>query len=375
MTGNVETSERNLTTVFGLPFDNVSIQDSVSLIETSIAQRGRCVLSTPNLNFVIQAHQSKDFYLSVLESNLVVADGMPIIWVAKILGLPLSGRVAGSCLFEALGRKRRSRPIRVFFFGGQDNAAEQAANNLKNVSVGMEACGFHNPGMGSVESMSDMETIDTINRADADFLVVALGAKKGQQWIMHNRARLKVPVISHLGAVINFVAGGIRRAPPSWQKYGVEWLWRIAQEPQLVRRYLIDGLHFTYLLCCKVVPLAIYQRVLGLAAADKAALKVSTNQIDNCLELRITGSAVASNSRLLKDNCEKALHRPCTILKHVRIDCSGLDYIDSAALAVLLMFKLRLCQQGLSLTLFDLSPRIVTLLSLHGVQGFLLDGR
>ena len=84
----------------------------------------------------------------------------------------------------------------------------------------MIACGALNPGMGTVESMSDKAIIDQINAAEPDFLVVALGAKKGQQWIMQNREQLNVSVISHLGAVVNFVGDNIQRAPLRWQKTG-----------------------------------------------------------------------------------------------------------------------------------------------------------
>ena len=108
--------------------------------------------------------------------------------------------------------------------------------------------------MGTVESMSDKAIIDQINAAEPDFLVVALGAKKGQQWIMKNREQLNVSVISHLGAVVNFVGDNVQRAPLRWQKMGLEWVWRILQEPLLWKRYLVDGLWFLRLMITRVFP-------------------------------------------------------------------------------------------------------------------------
>ncbi|MCD8512378.1 MAG: WecB/TagA/CpsF family glycosyltransferase, partial [Nitrincola sp.] len=100
---------------------------------------------------------------------------------------------------------------------------------------------LHDPGRGDVASMSTPEIIEKINLSQADFLVVSLGAKKGQAWILHNLDKIQVPVVSHLGAVVNFVAGTVKRAPKVWQKLGLEWLWRIVEEPYLWKRYASDG--------------------------------------------------------------------------------------------------------------------------------------
>jgi N-acetylglucosaminyldiphosphoundecaprenol N-acetyl-beta-D-mannosaminyltransferase len=264
-------------------------------------------------------------------------------------------------------------PLRIFFFGGEGDAAEQAAANIQSISTGMEACGFLNPGMGSIESMSSEEITQQINDSQADFLLVALGAKKGQQWIMHNREKLNVPVISHLGAVVNFVAGNIDRAPDRWQKMGLEWLWRIVQEPGLFKRYFYDGGYFLYLLLSKVFPLVIYQYVLNKMPRVGPSIQITSDLIDNCLELGLQGSATRQNNRLLKTSCQKALDEPCTILKHVRINCAQLDYFDSAALGTLLLFKASLLEKGQTLSFYNVDTRIERLMSLHMVRDYLLN--
>ena len=369
---------REVAAVLGLPFDCLSMGEAVAKIEESITTRNRCFLSTPNLNFAVQARKDPAFYNSVLNSDMVVADGMPIVWVARLLGIPLKQRVAGSSLFEALANPAaenlpRKTPLRIFFFGGEGNAAEQAAANIQGFSTGMKACGFLNPGMGSIESMSSAEITQQINDSQADFLLVALGAKKGQQWIMHNRDKLNVPVISHLGAVINFVAGNIDRAPDRWQKMGLEWLWRIVQEPGLFKRYFYDGGYFLYLLLSKVLPLAIYQRVLKKMPGVGPSLQITSDLIDNCLDLGLQGSAISQNNRLLKTSCQRALDEPCTILKHVRINCAQLDYFDSAALGTLLLFKASLLGKGQTLRFYNVDTRIERLMSLHMVRDYLLN--
>ncbi len=89
---------------------------------------------------------------------------------------------------------------------------------------------------------------------------MALGAQKGQAWIMRNRAKLTVPVVSHLGATLNFLAGTVKRAPVAVRKFGLEWLWRIKEEPKLAPRYLSDGRQLSWLLLTRVLPLSLWLR-------------------------------------------------------------------------------------------------------------------
>ncbi|MGB6100040.1 MAG: WecB/TagA/CpsF family glycosyltransferase [Comamonas sp.] len=232
-------------TVAGLPFDAVDTAGAVQRVCTAMARQQRLFLSTPNLNFVVAAQSDAAFRASVLASDLSVADGMPVLWLARLQGTPLPERVAGSTLFEHLrageGQALLGRPIKVYFFGGPPGVAQKACDALNAEGRHMRGVGAHSPGFGTVEEMSAPAVIDAINASGADFLVVALGARKGQAWIMHNLDQLSVPVVSHLGAVVNFVAGTVERAPMAWQRWGLEWLWRIRQEPALYRRYVADG--------------------------------------------------------------------------------------------------------------------------------------
>lgn len=229
--------------LLGLPFDAVTLDQACDRVYAAIDSRSRCFISTPNLNFVINAAKDPEFARSVWLSDLNLADGMPLIWVARWLKIPLPERVAGSTLFDALVQgATEKRPLKVFFFGGDPGVAETAAKVMNSQPGHYCCCGHLEPGRGSVESMSTDAIIEQINASDANFLVVSLGAKKGQAWILRNLAKLEVPVVSHLGAVVNFVAGSVKRAPVVWQKLGLEWLWRIVEEPHLWRRYLGDAM-------------------------------------------------------------------------------------------------------------------------------------
>lgn len=254
------TSNRELHWILGLPFDAISLAEAVQTVRNAARRRTPLFISTPNLNFLIASQKDPAFRDSVIHSDLSLADGMPILWLAELLKVPIRERVAGSTLFEQLRYsplRPEERPLRVYFFGGPDGVAEKAANAINQDSSSMQCVGYCSPGFGSLDDISTPELLVHINASQADFVVVSLGAKKGQAWIERNRKHLQAPIISHLGAVVNFVAGNVQRAPTWMQRVGLEWVWRIKEEPSLWKRYLNDGLSLLYLTITQVVPAAL----------------------------------------------------------------------------------------------------------------------
>ncbi|MFM2276143.1 MAG: hypothetical protein RL211_2015 [Pseudomonadota bacterium] len=339
---------RNVHCIMGLPFDAMDIAQAEHKVRAAIANRSRCFFSTPNLNFLMACRHDTAFRQSVLASDMVLADGMPIVWLARLLGIPVRQRVAGSTLFEALRRSRVSpeQPqIKVFFFGGPDGVAEAASNAINADSKGgMQCVGFLSPGFGTVEDMSAPPILEAINNSGADMLVVSLGARKGQAWITHNLTSLNVPVISHLGAVVNFVAGTVQRAPTVFQCLGLEWLWRIKEEPQLWRRYFDDGLGFARLLATDILPLmwrrsALASPALTAQAANRqlpATAQVSQTTGSPGCEVTLAGALTQDTMQPLRDALGEVTAMKCT---DVAIDMTEVTQIDSAFLGTLLLLK------------------------------------
>ncbi|MGD0959165.1 MAG: WecB/TagA/CpsF family glycosyltransferase [Methylomonas sp.] len=290
---------RNVHCILGLPFDAVSMSDTLDYIRYSAKNNKPCFISTPNLNFLIASQNDPDFRNSVFNSDLSIADGMPVIWVARILGLPLFERVAGSNLYEKLS-EQNLMPLKAFFFGGDDGVAERACQRQNSGAQGIIAVGYEAPGFGSVEDMSTDQTIKKINASDADFIVVALGAKKGQAWIERNRSKLKAPIISHLGAVVNFVAGNVKRAPHWLQRFGLEWLWRIYQEPKLWIRYTRDGARFCRLMFTKVFPYALWKIRNKKLLESSEPILVDCEDTDKGVRIIIKGICVNNSIEPLK---------------------------------------------------------------------------
>src|SRR5882724_23797 len=140
--------------ILGLPFDAVNTSEVMHRIWTA-SDSSRCFLSTPNLNFLIASQKNAAFRDSILRSDLSIADGMPLVWIASLLGIPIRERVAGSDVFEALSNGAGAQ-IKVYFFGGADGVAKQASDRLNALAQSNLRCvGYASPGFGSIEQMSD----------------------------------------------------------------------------------------------------------------------------------------------------------------------------------------------------------------------------
>ncbi|WP_319409027.1 WecB/TagA/CpsF family glycosyltransferase [uncultured Desulfosarcina sp.] len=219
------------------------MEETKQLIRNRAGEKRSLVMSTINVNWVVEASRNPSFRQAILNSDIVVLDGKPLLWLSKRKGHPIKEVVAGSSLIqELLVDKNTKNPLTIFLFGGEGDIAQQAMDRINSIHGGFRAVGALNPGYGSVEKMCSDEIIDAINQTEPDILLVALGAKKGTQWIEHNRQRLNAGVVSHLGATINFMAGTVQRAPFLMRKLSMEWVWRIFQEPKLFSRYAGDGL-------------------------------------------------------------------------------------------------------------------------------------
>jgi N-acetylglucosaminyldiphosphoundecaprenol N-acetyl-beta-D-mannosaminyltransferase len=362
-----------LHTFLGLPFDLVTVDETCRKVIDAVASQQRLFLTTPNVNFVVACSRNAAFRNSVIDSDWVVVDGMPLVWLGRWLGLPVPERVAGSSVFERLqctppaaGKQK----LRVYFFGGPPGAAGDAADKINAHTEGMVCVGHASPGFGTVESISAPELIDQINAVQADFLVVALGAEKGQAWIQRNRDRLNVPVISHLGAVVNFAAGGLRRAPSGWQRAGLEWLWRIKEEPSLWRRYAKDGWDLCRLILTQVVPCKWHMVVshFNRGNEDKAGILVSREK--QRVSIHLHGAWQYQKSDFLKARLALIIDE----MLPVHLDFSKLTDIDAKIFGDIFMLLKHRRSQGKGLSIDPVPPQVRRLFSHYGVE-YLVDDR
>ena len=340
-------------------------------IELAVKNRLPFVISTPNLNFLVNSLTDAAFRETLLKSDLCPTDGAPIVWIARLMGIPIKRRIAGSDIFETLKvHSTTMQPLKIFIFGATESVAADAARTL-NASPALECVGWACPGFGSIEEMSTDQFIDKINASDADFLVAALGAKKGQLWLQRNHGRIRVPVRAHLGATINFQAGTVKRAPIIIQKLGLEWLWRISQEPYLWKRYWHDGWVLLGLMLTRILPLALQTRHAGRNASRKSHnLVIEQIQSPNSVTLTLSGFAIACN-------VERAIpyFRAAAIAaKQIVIDCSRLRTVDARFLGLLLMLRKHLKARGTKLEFTNVSRSLIRMFRLNGAEYLLASG-
>lgn len=268
--------------VLGVPFDPVTISETLEIIGRMVASRRPHQIVTANVDFLVQAREDVELRRILLDAHLVLCDGTPVRWASKLLGNPLPERVAGADLVPRLIRIAAEKKLRLFFLGGTNDSMARAIANVKAMHPGIVIEGYSPPFHPLLEM--DHEEIKTrIAAARPDLLFVAFGCPKQEKWIAMHYQSLGVPVAIGVGGTIDFLAGHLKRAPIWMQRTGTEWLFRLAQEPRrLFRRYARDLGMFGWLLLAqwflmqflgKIFPIKKSERSESCRAANRSGLQ------------------------------------------------------------------------------------------------------
>lgn len=223
--------------------DALGRADALARIDAFVENRAPHQVVTVNVDFLRLARERSTFRTALNAADLAVADGMPLLWAARLLGDPLPERVTGIDLIGACAELAARRGYRPFFLGAAPGVAAAAAAALRARTPGLTIAGTYAPPKGAFDADEDRRMIDRVRAARPDMLFVALGAPRQDEWIHAHLAELDVPVCMGVGGSFDLLAGHVRRAPTPVQAAGCEWLWRLAQEPhRLARRYLIEDI-------------------------------------------------------------------------------------------------------------------------------------
>lgn len=237
-------------TIVNTKIDNTTLDEAISTIIGWIENHDtpRYVV-TSNVDHIVKLQNDNEFKKIYQDADLVLADGMPLVWAAKFLGTPLYEKVSGSDLFIKLCEIASRRKFRLFFLGGSPGDAEKAKEVLVRQNPGLLVEGVYCPPFGFEKDEQERKKIvELIKAANPDILFVGLGAPKQEKWIYEHYQKTRVPVSIGIGISFSFAAGTIKRAPVWMQKVGLEWLWRLIMEPRrLWKRYLVDDMMFFWL--------------------------------------------------------------------------------------------------------------------------------
>lgn len=234
-------SGRNLPapiTILGVPFDLVTPEATVERISAMIASGRPHYLATANVDFLVQALEDAELRRILFDAHLVLADGMPVVWASRFLGNPLPGRVTGSDLVPRLLEEANRRGWRVFMLGGAEASLQRACENIRSQYPDLALVGAYSPPFRPLLEMDHESILSRLRSARPDLLFVAFGCPKQEKWLNMHYRRAGVPVGIGVGATIDFLAGTFRRAPRWMQRTGLEWVFRLLQEPRrLAARY------------------------------------------------------------------------------------------------------------------------------------------
>jgi N-acetylglucosaminyldiphosphoundecaprenol N-acetyl-beta-D-mannosaminyltransferase len=227
--------------IMGVPFDNVTRSETLNIIHRMVQSRMPHYIATANVDFLVQAQTDIELRRILFDAHLVLCDGTPLIWASRWLGNPLPERVAGSDLVPVLLQAAEQNGYRVFILGAAEEMNRQAAENIQRQHPDLLVVGRYSPPPKPLQEMDHDEIRRQIVEAKPDILLVAFGCPKQEKWISMNYRELGVPVCVGVGATVDFLAGAVRRAPAWMRTAGLEWTWRLAQEPRrLFGRYAKD---------------------------------------------------------------------------------------------------------------------------------------
>ena len=230
--------------MFGLNFLRTTLKEFVILMVEKAQERERCIVVTPNVDFIVKHRKDHEFYSICADADYIVADGAPLVLLSKIVGKEsLPERVTGADLLPLVTTEAVKMRLRVAFIGGNKGVAEQAAKKLIITVAERNLIFSYCPPAGFEYSDYESEKIvNFINEVRPHVVFLGVGAPKQEKWINCYLNRLDCGPVLCTGAAFDFLAGAVRRSPIFLRRLGLEWLWRLAKEPRrLLARYVRDG--------------------------------------------------------------------------------------------------------------------------------------
>jgi N-acetylglucosaminyldiphosphoundecaprenol N-acetyl-beta-D-mannosaminyltransferase len=232
-------------TILGLPISPLTVDQTLALCEQRIHERRRLLIGVVNAAKVVNMRRDATLRGAVLAADIILADGMAVVWASRLLGKSVPERVAGIDLMVRLLQRADQRGHRVYCLGALDDVLSDVVGRIEREYPGLRLVGWHNGYFGPDE---EGQVAADIARTRPDVLFVAMSSPKKELFLARWSAQMGVPVCHGVGGSFDVLAGRVKRAPPAWQRFGLEWLYRVLQEPRRMwRRYLVTNTLFSAL--------------------------------------------------------------------------------------------------------------------------------
>jgi N-acetylglucosaminyldiphosphoundecaprenol N-acetyl-beta-D-mannosaminyltransferase len=226
--------------VLGVPLALTDYERTMDWIDATVASGGRGYICVAAVHTVMVCQEDEELRAAVLGSDLTVPDGQPLVWAMNALGHDLSHRVYGPELMARYCERAARTGVKAYLYGGRNQGAlVQLALNLRTRFPGLQIVGGYAPPFRELDDDERRAVVEDIDRSGAQVVWVGIGVPKQEKWMAAMRDRLQAPVLVGVGAAFDFHAGLVTQAPEWMQSAGLEWAYRLAQEPgRLWRRYL-----------------------------------------------------------------------------------------------------------------------------------------
>lgn len=312
--------------ILGVAVDNLTMDEVLAAVEAEIREGGFHQIATANVDFLIKSIHDEELYETLARCDLVLADGMPLVWASRLLGTGLKERVTGADLVPQLARLSAQCGYRLYLLGADEESSAGTAAWMEKTYPGVCIAGRYCPKHLPLEEMDHEEILSRIELAKPDILLVAFGNPKQEKWLTMHRHRLEVPVCIGVGGSFDFLSGRLSRAPGWMQKSGLEWIYRTIQEPsRLAKRYLsnIVGL-------MRYLPIQI--AAMAMQGKRRQQAQITNEMVGSTIVMRIDGDFTGA----LLPQFESDVRSAVLSGSHVVLDMSNTAYIGADALASLI---------------------------------------
>lgn len=232
-------------TILGIHVDAQRFSAALATLADWARAQERRYVSTCTVYTVMMAEQDESIRAALEGAAMVTADGMPLVWLQRRMGVPSAERVYGPDVLLELCRLTNERGDSHFFFGGLPGVAEKLAAELQHRFPTLQVVGAYGPPGDALDTALEADTVERINRAQPNVVWVGLGSPKQDLWMYRYRSLLAAPLLIGVGAAFDFLAGVKPQAPLWMRRSGLEWVFRLASEPRrLWRRYLVYNMRF-----------------------------------------------------------------------------------------------------------------------------------
>lgn len=350
--------------VLGIPFHNVTFAEAVDWVRRRVESRRPGYIATANVDFVMQAWRDPEMQRILLEADLVVADGIPIVWLSRLTGPALKERVTGSDLVPMLASLARDRGFTLYHLGGAPGVPEKAAAELVRRFPGLKIAGCYSPPKADLLEMDHASILGRLDAAQPDILFVAFGAPKQEKFANLLVRRWKVPVSMGVGGSLDFLAGAQKRAPVFVRKIAMEWLWRMLSDPRRLFRRYVGNIGF---MATTALRLAMLRRGPDRPAAplDEAGVRAAAGRVPVAFEA-LTPLADEAAAAAFAERAASTAASSSLVL-----DLRGMGWLTSLELGALLRASTQFRRNGRVLVLTGVGSRIRRLLAFCHMTAYL----